>query len=1157
MDHVSVGTTGWVGLHPKEYARHFDTVEFNWTFHEREESIDQFQKSAQELLQLRIQAILKVSGLATHENRLKSPEKWWPSLWAKYSQLHQAGVLGGLLWQLAPSHRCSHQALRELECLAKILPRDVLHIFEFRHSSWYHRKEVLETLRRHRFCMAWIHIANEDGWCGDLPSGWACLDRTCPSVYFRLFGTKSKAVGRYPEEFLRRELLPFIVDSNGPEEIFIMFAQADVPDHAKADGMAVVELIGRVPPNPTRSTRWERDVLAASLGLGIGIRVDGTVQRMTHRTIFIDIGRSCRACLCVHHARRVGLLENLHVGTGLHGLVVENIEFQAEWGIVGLTCHDAVIGIVGGDLSVADPSTIAVNLEKKSRWGKVDGVENAEGQMAVAVADALPNAGSVDLAKAVPVADSEACKTRWSRRTLPPAAMKREEEALERAEIRKAHVHIYVPLPSAEPRNSSKRHHITKPSDDTCRGSIASRNQGRKLIGETPIGESEDGPKALSADDFLLMQLERREGTELGFDHKNDQTFGLDHDPHGWDAEAMFRANGVLREVGAIPRSCASSSRKLEYTSGESEAIVEGQPSSCKQGQNFLGASLSAKSESKGPTIQKKGRNKIQNSLKAELTKWSMPRRPRGHSWADLVEEEEEDQSNCRAEDTEEEQTPVHSLCSELDWPPIILDNVTDGTHMTFSEHVDDKTSHDIKENSEKYRLQDSESANDLLQVVHADDKTEAQSAIPPVWQSSDASEAEDGEPELESVHAEEVYVTDEEYCFEGDGVHNIDDVEPRQHLMELPEFGTIQEDNCLNGRAESTTHVTERASQSIRHDEALEPESLDAFSNTAEKTCNHGSSPQSLESSRKSTRWARPTPDASKLLDGEEESPSSANVVTVFEEQDSYSIVEGGSTMGIDERTPEISRHEEEVDDDDISSDNCDDAEDGGEEEEEDGDIFLAVCDKCGTTHLMDIDVMGLGLEFTCAQLGLPCEGDTEHIAAAMSSIDDPSRPAASVPVPPPKAAKLDALTPEEKKDIFQKHAMQLHLAKLKPNEVHKEVKQLFAQTMPKERYRNSEIVTRKGERFIKINLSLDPGPGCEIGGILGWRSKMGRRGLGLKKMTKEEADRVCVSNKNRSHIKKDTGPAGSKQAYVFENRWSQHTPATAIGTAPKRLSS
>lgn len=30
------------------------------------------------------------------------------------------------------------------------------------------------------------------------------------------------------------------------------------------------------------------------------------------------------------------------------------------------------------------------------------------------------------------------------------------------------------------------------------------------------------------------------------------------------------------------------------------------------------------------------------------------------------------------------------------------------------------------------------------------------------------------------------------------------------------------------------------------------------------------------------------------------------------------------------------------------------------------------------------------------------------------------------------------------------------------------------------------------------QVDISLDPGPGCELGGIIGWRTKQGRRGLG-----------------------------------------------------------
>mmetsp|Transcript_100244 Transcript_100244/g.283883 ORF Transcript_100244/g.283883 Transcript_100244/m.283883 type:complete len:505 (+) Transcript_100244:77-1591(+) len=348
MERVSIGTSGWCGLSTRDFARRFDVVEFNWTFHERGSSVEQFRQTAHDLQALGIQAVLKVSGLATHERRLRSPEAWWPGLWAKYEQLHDAGVLGALLWQLAPSHHYTPQALAELEALAAQLPRAVLHVFEFRHSSWYGRPLVLQALQRHRLCLAWIHIANEDGWCGDLESGWPCKDQTCEALYLRMFGTKSKAVGRYTEEFLRHEVLPHLERPGLPEEAFVVFAQADVPDHAKADAAATTDLLGRTHPSAaSRSTRWEREVVAATLGLAVGVAVEGVIRRISHRTAFIDVGRCCQAKLCLHHARRVGLLERLHIGTSLAGLVVEDMDFEGEWAIVGLTCHRAVVTALG------------------------------------------------------------------------------------------------------------------------------------------------------------------------------------------------------------------------------------------------------------------------------------------------------------------------------------------------------------------------------------------------------------------------------------------------------------------------------------------------------------------------------------------------------------------------------------------------------------------------------------------------------------------------------------------------------------------------------------------------------------------------------------------------------------------------------------------
>lgn len=60
MGRISVGTSGWSGLHPRDFARRYDIVEFNWTFHDRDNDVDHYRKVALELKELNLQAVLKV-----------------------------------------------------------------------------------------------------------------------------------------------------------------------------------------------------------------------------------------------------------------------------------------------------------------------------------------------------------------------------------------------------------------------------------------------------------------------------------------------------------------------------------------------------------------------------------------------------------------------------------------------------------------------------------------------------------------------------------------------------------------------------------------------------------------------------------------------------------------------------------------------------------------------------------------------------------------------------------------------------------------------------------------------------------------------------------------------------------------------------------------
>lgn len=212
--------------------------------------------------------------------------------------------------------------------------------------------------------------------------------------------------------------------------------------------------------------------------------------------------------------------------------------------------------------------------------------------------------------------------------------------------------------------------------------------------------------------------------------------------------------------------------------------------------------------------------------------------------------------------------------------------------------------------------------------------------------------------------------------------------------------------------------------------------------------------------------------------------------------------------------------------------------------DEETDEDVFVAVCDECGATHVTHIDFMGLGLNFHCGMVGARCDGDAEPQGDAESG--------RSIPVLPPSRSQLNKLSVEEKRDLFERYAVQRQEERVSKKHIHKSLQELAPRKGQQERYRDNNVVTRKGERFVKVDVSLDPGPGCEIGGIIGWRTKQGRRGLGIKKMTKEEADKICISNKNRSHTTKTI--SGGEKKVTFETKWSRHTAGSMQAASGSR---
>ncbi len=85
----------------------------------------------------------KAHNRITHSLKLREAEEFTRYFLQSLDPLRNAGKLGPILFQLAPSCRCDAEALREfLRCF----PNTYRAAFEFRHASWF-CDEVYEILR--------------------------------------------------------------------------------------------------------------------------------------------------------------------------------------------------------------------------------------------------------------------------------------------------------------------------------------------------------------------------------------------------------------------------------------------------------------------------------------------------------------------------------------------------------------------------------------------------------------------------------------------------------------------------------------------------------------------------------------------------------------------------------------------------------------------------------------------------------------------------------------------------------------------------------------------------------------------------------------------------------------------------------------------------
>jgi uncharacterized protein YecE (DUF72 family) len=171
----------WFG----HYAKHFDTVEINYSFYRlpSEAAFDRWREQASGGF---IYAV-KANRYITHLKHLKNAAKPLARFLSQAQRL--GGRLGPILWQLPPNWRANAERLK---AFAALLPPDLTHAFEFRDPRWFVQpvRRILEEYGL-AFCIF------------DMP------DLPCPfwitgdTVYLRFHGSGLVYGGRYGQEGLQ------------------------------------------------------------------------------------------------------------------------------------------------------------------------------------------------------------------------------------------------------------------------------------------------------------------------------------------------------------------------------------------------------------------------------------------------------------------------------------------------------------------------------------------------------------------------------------------------------------------------------------------------------------------------------------------------------------------------------------------------------------------------------------------------------------------------------------------------------------------------------------------------------------------------------------------------------------------------------------------
>ena len=234
-----IGTSGWNYAHWRgvlyppglsathwleHYVREFSTVEVNYSFYRLpdEGTFDHWRDQAPQGFIFAV----KANRYLTHVKRLKDCAEPLGRFLERARRLETH--LGPILYQLPPRWKADPA---RLAAFGDLLPRDLVHVFEFRDDRWFTEpvRRVLEE-RALAFC---IH---------DM-AGMRCPDWvTAPTVYFRFHGAVRAYAGCYSRQRLGRIAQTIRDQLDRGRDVFAYFNN-DAEGHAVRNARQLVRLV--------------------------------------------------------------------------------------------------------------------------------------------------------------------------------------------------------------------------------------------------------------------------------------------------------------------------------------------------------------------------------------------------------------------------------------------------------------------------------------------------------------------------------------------------------------------------------------------------------------------------------------------------------------------------------------------------------------------------------------------------------------------------------------------------------------------------------------------------------------------------------------------------------------------------------------------------